>query len=108
MKREFVAVNTIITRIVITCRLSSIMVSPPGGVGIFGTSCHKNPFRIHKPGVYFERKSKPYTQTILHAWGAYSRPPMPIYAVVIAQMASIDPYQFAYRNNKSTEDATLL
>ena len=43
-----------------------------------------------KPGLYFERKSTPYTQTILRTWGAYSRPPMPIYAVVIAQMASIN------------------
>ena len=43
-----------------------------------------------KPDLYFERKSTPYTQTILRTWGAYSRPPMPIYAVVIAQMASIN------------------
>ena len=43
-----------------------------------------------KPGLYFERKSTPYRQTILRTWGAYSRPPMPIYAVVIAQMASIN------------------
>ena len=34
-----------------------------------------------KPGLYFERKSTPCTQTILRTWGAYSRPPMPIYAV---------------------------
>ena len=43
-----------------------------------------------KPGLYFELTSTPYTQTILRTWGAYSRPPMPIYAVVIAQMASIN------------------
>ncbi len=36
--------------------------------------------RCVKPGLYFERKSTPYTQTILRTWGAYSRPPMPIYA----------------------------
>ena len=42
------------------------------------------------PGLYFERKSTPYTQTILRTWGAYSRQSMPIYAVVIAQMASIN------------------
>ena len=41
-------------------------------------------------GLYFERKSTPYTQTILRTWGAYSRQQMPIYAVVIAQMASIN------------------
>ena len=43
-----------------------------------------------KPGLYFERKFTPYTQTILRTWGAYSRPPMPIYAVVIAQISSIN------------------
>ena len=43
-----------------------------------------------KPGLYCERKSTPYTQTILHTWGAYSLPPMTIYAVVIAQMPSIN------------------
>ena len=43
-----------------------------------------------KPGLYFERKSTPYTQTILRTWSAYSRPPMPIYAAVIAQMPSIN------------------
>ena len=30
------------------------------------------------------------TQTILRAWGAFSRSPMPIYAVGIAQMPSIN------------------
>ena len=60
-------------------------------------SCSPNLAEIKKnaranvnPGLYFERKSTPYTQTILRTWGAYSRPPMPIYAVVIAQMASIN------------------
>ena len=43
-----------------------------------------------KPGLHFERKSTPYTQTILRTWGAFSRPPMPIYAVVIAQVPSIN------------------
>ena len=32
----------------------------------------------------------PYTQTIVRTWGAFSRPPMPIYAVVIAQVPSIN------------------
>ena len=45
---------------------------------------------VLKPGLYFERKSTPYTQTILRTWGVYSRPPMPIYAVGIAQMPSIN------------------
>ena len=43
-----------------------------------------------KPGLYFERKSTAYTQTILRTWGAFSRPPMPIYAVGIAQVPSIN------------------
>ena len=34
--------------------------------------------------VYYE------TPTMLRAWGAYSRPPMPIYAVVITQMPNIN------------------
>ena len=34
-----------------------------------------------KPGLYFECKSTPYTQTILRTLGSYSRPPMLIYAV---------------------------
>ena len=38
-----------------------------------------------KPGLHFERKSTAHTQTILRTWGAFSRPPMPIYAVGIAQ-----------------------
>ena len=42
-----------------------------------------------KPGLHFERKSTPYTQTIVRTWGAYSRPPMPIYAVGIAQVPSV-------------------
>ena len=42
-----------------------------------------------KPGLHFERISTPYTQTIVRTWGALSRPPMPIYALVIAQMQSI-------------------
>ena len=45
---------------------------------------------ILKPGLYFERKSTPYTRTILRTWGAYSRPPMPINAVMIEQMPSIN------------------
>ena len=43
-----------------------------------------------KPGLYFERKSLPYTQTIVRTWGAYSRPPMSIYTVGIAQVPSIN------------------
>ena len=43
-----------------------------------------------KPGLHFEGKSTAYTQTILRTWGAFSRQPMPIYAVVIAQVRSID------------------
>ena len=42
-----------------------------------------------KPGLYFERKSTPYMQTILRTCGAFSRPPMPIYAVGIAQIPSV-------------------
>ena len=42
-----------------------------------------------KPGLHFERKSTAYTQTILRTWGAFSRPPMSIYAVEIAQVPSI-------------------
>ena len=42
------------------------------------------------PGLYFKRKSMSYTHTILRKWGTYSRPPMPIYAAVIAQMPSIN------------------
>ena len=53
-------------------------------------NCKGKATRCLKPGLYFERKSTPYTQTILRTWSAYSRPPMPIYAVVIAQMASIN------------------
>ena len=30
------------------------------------------------------------TQTILRTWGAFSRPPMPIYAVGIAQVPSVN------------------
>ena len=43
-----------------------------------------------KPGLHFERKSTAYTQTIVRTWGAFSRPPMPIYAVGIAQVPSIN------------------
>ena len=43
-----------------------------------------------KPGLHFERKSTAYTQTILHTWGAFSRLPMPIYAVGIAQVPSVN------------------
>ena len=46
-------------------------------------------YEVIKPGLYFEHKSMPYSQTILHTWGASSRPPMPIYAVGIAQVPSI-------------------
>ena len=72
---------------------SRISQLPPSD---FVPFCHMNRYmeRISlthmQPGLYFERKSMPYTQTILRTWGAYSRPPMPIYAVVIAQMASIN------------------
>ena len=37
-----------------------------------------------------ERKSTAHTQTILRTWGAFSRPPMPIYAVGIAQAPSVN------------------
>ena len=44
-----------------------------------------------KPGLYFESKSMPYVRgTILRMWCTYSRPTMPIYAVVIVQMPSIN------------------
>ena len=43
-----------------------------------------------KPGLHFERKSTEYTQTILRTWGTFSRPPMPIYAVGIAQVPSVN------------------
>ena len=43
-----------------------------------------------KPGLHFERKSTAYTQTILRTWGAFPRPPMPIYAAGIAQVPSIN------------------
>ena len=43
-----------------------------------------------KPGLHFERISRAYTQTILRTWGAFYRPPMPIYAVGIAQVASVN------------------
>ena len=43
-----------------------------------------------KPGLHFERKSTAHTQTILRTWGAVSRPPMPIYAVGIAQVPSVN------------------
>ena len=43
-----------------------------------------------KPSLYFERKSTAYVQTILRTWGVFSRPPMPIYAVGIAQVPSIN------------------
>ena len=43
-----------------------------------------------KPGLHFERKSTAHTQTILRTWGAFSRPPMPIYAVGIAQGPSVN------------------
>ena len=43
-----------------------------------------------KPGIHFERKSTAHTQTILRTWGAFSRPPMPIYAVGIAQVPSVN------------------
>ena len=45
---------------------------------------------LSKAGLYFERKSTPYTQTIVRAWGAFSRPPMPIYAVGNAQVPSVN------------------
>ena len=43
-----------------------------------------------KLGLHFERKSTAHTQTILRTWGAFSRPPMPIYAVGIAQVPSVN------------------
>ena len=43
-----------------------------------------------EPGLHFERKSTAHTQTILRTWGAFSRPPMPIYAVGIAQVPSVN------------------
>ena len=43
-----------------------------------------------KPGLHFERKFTAHTQTILRTWGAFSRPPMPIYAVWIAQVPSVN------------------
>ena len=45
-----------------------------------------------KPGLHFERKSTAHTQTILRTRGAFSRPPMPIYAVGIAQVPSVNTY----------------
>ena len=46
---------------------------------------------LRKSGlIHFERKSTAYTQTILRTRGAFSRPPMPIYSVGIAQVPSID------------------
>ena len=52
-------------------------------------------YEVIKPGLYFEHKSTPYSQTILRTWGASSRPPMPIYAVGIAQVPS-RPYTQSY------------
>ena len=43
-----------------------------------------------QPGLHFERKSTAYTQTILRTWGAFSRPPMPIYAAGIAQVPTVN------------------
>ena len=43
-----------------------------------------------KPGLRFERTSTAHTQTILRTWGAFSRPPMPIYAVGITQVPSVN------------------
>ena len=43
-----------------------------------------------KPGLHFERKSTAHTQTILRTWGAFSWPAMPIYAVGIAQVPSVN------------------
>ena len=43
-----------------------------------------------KPGLHFERESTAHTQNILRTWGAFSRPPMPIYAVGIAQVPSVN------------------
>ena len=59
----------------------------------FGTTPKETKF-MHwrgflKPGLHFERKSTAYTQTILRTWGTFSRPPMPIYAVGIAQVPSV-------------------
>ena len=47
-------------------------------------------FGCVQPGLHFERKSTAYTQTILRSWGTFSRPPMPIYAVGIAQVPSVN------------------
>ena len=47
-------------------------------------------YNVLKPDLHFERKSTAYTQTILRTWGAFSRPPMPICAVGIAQVPSVN------------------
>ena len=46
--------------------------------------------RSVKAGLHFERKPTAHTQTFLRTWGAFSRPPMPIYAVGIVQAASVN------------------
>ena len=51
--------------------------------------CH-GAWRHHWLGLHFERKSTAHTQTIVRTWGAFSRPPMPIYAVEIAQVPSVN------------------
>ena len=64
----FSFINLIYCKIIVCCEIFS-------GVSYqYATACLK-------PGLYFERKSTAYTQTTLRTWGAFSRPPMPIYAV---------------------------
>ena len=55
-------------------------------------------------GLYLEWKSTPYTQTILRIWGAFSRSPMPIYAVGIAQMPSINTPTIRVHTQRSTQE----
>ena len=40
--------------------------------------------------VYTSNANLRHTQPILRTWGAFSRPPMPIYAVGIAQVPSVN------------------
>ena len=83
----FMPILTVTNHLPCYASLQAVMGSIPSGIDPFNSDLAGLPL---KPGLYFERKSTPYTQTILRTWGAYSRPPMPIYAVVIAQMASIN------------------
>ena len=49
-------------------------------------------------------KFTPYTQTILRTWGAFSRSPMPIYAVGIAQMLSINTPTIRVHTRRYTQE----